>query len=165
MLKDIDFLIDTVLALPDSPSAWQVQKLQSMSTWVHGRLTGAASKAPTSSADKHLHRAGRLASLVYCRAIQSRQCFSVMMEEKDVIELGEAITEVPLGMWNTTLGILVLLLAVAAPTAKNSVTFYPTRIMFITAAVQLALTDWSAAAKTLGRVVKLQAWLRGMSPG
>jgi hypothetical protein len=163
MLKDIDFLLDTVLGLPPSPSPWQMQKLQSMSSWVHGRLSGATSKGPTSSTDKHMHRAVRLASLMYCRAIQFRKSCSKVVEDKDAIELAEVVEKVPLETWDTTLGTLVLLLVVTLPTAKNIAFCYSTRTMMVTAAVQLSLTDWSVAAKTLGKVVKLQAWLRGMS--
>ncbi|KAK4121540.1 hypothetical protein N657DRAFT_682622 [Parathielavia appendiculata] len=178
MLKDIDFLIDTVLALPSRPSPWDLQKVQSMSAWVHGRLlsleattivTTDTCKDPTSSSSSStdmnlLHRAVRLASLAYCRAIQSRRCFSQGVQQGHVVELAEAVGNVPLETWEgASLKTLLLLLAVALPTARDMdmQECCTLRTMMVAAAVQIALTDWSVVARTMSRVVELQAWLRG----
>jgi hypothetical protein len=72
----------------------------------------------------------------------------------------DAVWSVPLEMWDDMLGTLISVLAVILPTARDIPRCYTTRTMVMAAAVQLALTDWSAAAKVLSRVVRLQAWLR-----
>ncbi len=158
MLKDVEFLLDTVLALPQDPSAWQVQKVQSMSKWVHGRLSGATEH--TSSA-KDLHRAVRLSSLMYCRAVQARKPFTRIIKDKDVVDLVDAVCKIPLEEWNDLLRTLIAVLAVVLPKARGMPQCYPTRVMMMAAAVHLALVDWSSVASVLSRILKLQAWLLG----
>jgi hypothetical protein len=168
MLKDIDFLLDTVLALTPEPSAWQLRKVRTMSQWVQGRLSVSTAK-PTSpfsiNTNANLHRAVRLSSLLYCRAIQTRQPFSQIIQEKDVLELAEAVWTVPLETWDAIPGTLVSVLGVGLPTARDMPQCDPARTMLVAAAVQLALEDWGAVARIMGRVVRLQAWLRGASQG
>jgi hypothetical protein len=159
MLKDVEFLLDTVLALPVAPSAWQLQKVQAMSHWVQGRLSSATDTESTPST-QNLQRAVRLSSVLYCRAIQARQPFSQNIGEQDVADLINAVWSVPLEKWNDTLGKLISVLAVILPTAKHMPQCYTTRTMMMSAVVQIALTDWSAAARVLSRTVRLQTWLR-----
>jgi hypothetical protein len=159
MLKDVEFLLDTILTLPATPSVWQLQKVQTMSQWVQGRLSSATSTAST-PCSQNLQRAVRLSSVLYCQAIQTRQPFSQITGGKDVADVVDAVWSVPLETWNDRLGTLISVLAVILPTAKDMPQCYKTRTMAMAAAVQLALTDWSAAARVLSRVVRLQAWLR-----
>jgi hypothetical protein len=159
MAKDVEFLLDTILALPTVPSAWQLKKVQTMSQWVQGRLSGATGSASNPSS-QDLQRAVRLSSVLYCRAIQARQPFSQITKEKDIADMVDAVWSVPLEMWDDMLGTLISVLAVILPTARDIPRCYTTRTMVMAAAVQLALTDWSAAARVLSRVVRLQAWLR-----
>jgi hypothetical protein len=42
---------------------------------------------------------------------------------------------------------------------------YGGRGMVVAAVVRLALVDWEGAVRVLGRVVRLQAWLRGVGGG
>ncbi|GAB1318416.1 hypothetical protein MFIFM68171_08626 [Madurella fahalii] len=157
MLKDVEFLLDAVLALPQAPSQWQLRKVQSMSEWVHGRLSGATEQTSSTSP---LHHAARLASLLYCRTIEAREPFSRVIHEGDVAELVDAVWKVPLDVWNNHLDTLLWVLATVLPTARNMAQFYTTKTMMMAAAVQLLVADWNAAAAVLSRVVKLQAWLR-----
>ncbi|KAK4040659.1 hypothetical protein C8A01DRAFT_15480 [Parachaetomium inaequale] len=167
IFKDTDFLLDAVLALPPEPSAWQLHKVQTMSEWVQGRLSGASAKKTTSpsSTSANLHRAVRLSSLLYCRAIQARQPFSQAIPENDVLELAEAVWAVPLETWDAMPWTLVSVLAVGLPTARSIPQCGSARMMLVTAAVQLALRDWGAVMRVMGRVVRLQAWLRGPRGG
>ena len=159
MTKDVEFLLDTILTLPTTPSTWQLQKVQTMSQWVQGRLSSATNMAST-PCSQNLQRAVRLSSVLYCRAIQAREPFSHITGEKDIAAVVDAVWSVPLEMWNGMLGTLISILVVILPTAKDMPQCYTTRTMMMAAAVQLALTDWSAAARVLSRVVRLQAWLR-----
>jgi hypothetical protein len=159
MLKDVEFLLNTVLALPPVPSAWQLQKVQTMSHWVQDRLSSATDTESTPST-QNLQRVVRLSSVLYCRAIQARQPFSRTLGEQDVADLINAVWSVPLETWNYMLETLISVLAVILPTAKDMPQCYTTRTMMMAAAVQIALTDWSTATRVLGRVVRLQAWLR-----
>lgn len=156
MFKDVEFLLETVLALPLEPSAWQLQKVQTMSQWVQGRLSAATG---TTSSAQDLHRAARLSSVLYCRATQARKPFSRISGEADVADLIDAVWKVPLEMWNDMLGTLISVLAVILPTAKSMPQCYATRSMMMAATAQLALADCNAAARVLNRVVRLQAWL------
>lgn len=157
MLKDVEFLLRTVVTLPRDPSPWQLRKVQSMAEWVHGRLSGATTEQATATP---LHRAATLASRLYCRTIEAREPFSVVIQEADASQLVDAVWEVPLELWNEHLGTLIWMLASVLPTARSGTRFYATKVMMMAAAVQLALEDWEAATVALGRVVKLQAWLR-----
>lgn len=162
MLRDVGFLLNAVLALPQAPSLWQLRKVQSMSEWVHGRLSGAVEQMSSTSP---FHHAVRLVSLLYCRAIQAREPFSRVVQEGDVIELVDAVWKVPLDVWNEHLDTLLWMLTTVLPTARNMEQFYSTKIMLMAAAVQLAIADWSAAAAVLARAVKLQAWLSYLPSG
>jgi hypothetical protein len=157
MLKDVEFLLDTVLALPQQASSWQLRKVRSMSEWLHGRLSGAADQACTA---QPLHHAARLASLIYCWTIEAREPFSKSIKEEDVVALVDAVWKVPLELWNGHLGTLLWVLATVLPAAREMELCYRTRAMMTAAAVQLALTDWKSASAVLGRIIKLQAWLR-----
>ncbi|KAL2132049.1 hypothetical protein VTI74DRAFT_4278 [Chaetomium olivicolor] len=162
MLKDIDFLLDTILALPAEPSQWELQKVQSMSDWVHGRLSGTKKISSSSSAaTKHLHRAVRLGALVYCRSVQVRKPALQAVKEKEIVELVDAVWKVPLETWDCMLSTLVFILAVVMAAVRERQQHSSTRTMVMAAAVQLAMTDWNTAANALCRVVRLQAWLRG----
>ncbi|KAL2259318.1 hypothetical protein VTK26DRAFT_7055 [Humicola hyalothermophila] len=109
MLKDINFLLDTVHALPAAPSAWQLQKVASVSKWVHGRLLSSepsvAAKPSfewrwqSSPPCPRLYSAVRLASLAYCRAVQARKPFSRVVGAEDALGLAEAVGTVPGWMW------------------------------------------------------------------
>ncbi|KAK4156126.1 hypothetical protein C8A00DRAFT_31057 [Chaetomidium leptoderma] len=186
VLKDMEFLFDAVLALPPEPSTWQLQKVQTMSGWVQSRLSGpgATTKASSSSSSSssstfsdsssssgNLDRAVRLSSLLYCRAIQTRQPFSQVVQPNEAVELVDAVRGVPVEVWEGggLLKTLVSVLVVVLPAVRDHVPppcdYYSTRVMMVAAAVQLAMTDWKAAVRVLGRVAKLQAWLRGPLQG
>ncbi|KAH6612797.1 hypothetical protein B0J18DRAFT_441091 [Chaetomium sp. MPI-SDFR-AT-0129] len=205
LLKDTAFLLDTVLALPSNPSPWELQKVQSMSSWVEGRLSS-SSLAPSHggshhNTQDHFHQAIRMSSLFYCRAIHARRPLSEVVTEQDIAELVCPINHVPLDLWevedhrgerhktagsndvvNATketnlymLETLISLLAAALPSAakeKKDVegiggeeTPMPTqeshvaRTMVVAGVVELALRDWEAVVRVLGRIVQLQNWL------
>ncbi|KAL2193933.1 hypothetical protein P885DRAFT_63482 [Corynascus similis CBS 632.67] len=89
MLKDMDFLLNTLLTQPlDDSSTWQTCKLQTTLDWVEDRIS-ATPDAPSpfslgTSASAYteepaallLHRAVRFSSLLYCHAIRARRPFS-----------------------------------------------------------------------------------------
>lgn len=177
MLKDVTFLLDTVLALPQTPSPWDLQKVQSMSNWLQGRLSGAAASTsnttPTNNDNSGIHQVVQLASLLYCRAIRTRTPFSrtTGQRQKEHEGLADTVCAVPLELWDgdvSMLGTLILALAVLMPTATTGAGTEPdvrqgcrVRVRMVAAAVQLALVDFKAVVEALGRVVRLQAWLRG----
>ncbi|KAK3986177.1 hypothetical protein QBC44DRAFT_403005 [Cladorrhinum sp. PSN332] len=175
LLKDITFLIDTVLALPPAPSEWELQKVSSMSSWVYGRLTPTT---PTlSSAGSSLHQSIRLAALIYCRAIQARKPLSRVVTEKDVYEVTEAVWKVPLETWNEggLLGTLVWVLVGVLVVMKEMDGGYTSKTMLMAGAVQEAMRgderegggegggSGSGVVGVLERVVRLQRWLEGGS--
>lgn len=213
LLRDTAFLLDTVLALPSDPSPWELQKIQSMSSWVEGRLSS-STLAPSHGGlgshhitQYHFHQAIRMSSLIYCRAIHARRPLSEVVTEQDIAELVHSINQVPLDLWevedsrgernktgidndmvNTTretdlcmLEVLISLLAAVLPSAakeKQNVegrggeeTSIPTqeshvaRTMVLAAAVELALRDWGAVVRILGRTVRLQSWLSSQVKG
>jgi len=171
LLKDVTFLLDTVLALPSVPSEWELQKVATSSSWVYGRL---APVSPSSSSSSSLlHQPIRLASLMYCRAIQARKPFSQVISEQDVFELIDAVWKVPLETWNEPQGLLPVLVWVLAsilPIAKGMQAAYTTKTMMMAAAVQLAMLPGTGlggegpnVVDILERVNNLQRWLEGAS--
>ncbi|KAK4159866.1 hypothetical protein QBC43DRAFT_221064 [Cladorrhinum sp. PSN259] len=165
LLKDITFLVDTVLALPASPSEWELSKVVTMSNWVYGRLHTPSSPTSTSgvssTTSSAMHQSIRLAALLYCRAIQARKPLSQVVGEQDVVEIVDAVWKVPLEVWNGTrsnsdgqvgrvqgqgkgqgqglLGTLVWTLAGILPVAKGMEGAYTTKTMMMAAAVQEAM--------------------------
>lgn len=172
LLKDVTFLLDTVLALPPVPTEWELQKVATSSSWLYGRLAPASPSSSSSSS--LLHQPIRLASLMYCRAIQARKPFSQVISEQDVFELIDAVWKVPLETWNEPQGLLPVLVWVLAgilPITKGMQAAYTTKTMMMAAAVQLAMlpgTGLSGAGPnvvdTLERVANLQRWLE-RAPG
>jgi len=169
LLKDVIFLLDTVLALPAVPSEWELQKVATSSSWLHGRL--APTSPSSSSSSSLLHQPIRLASLMYCRAIQARKPFSQVISEQDVCELIDAVWRVPLETWNETQGLLPVLIWVLAgilPIVKDMQAAYTTKTMMMAAAVQMAMLpgiglsgEGSGVVDILERVTNLQRWLEG----
>ncbi|KAK0723465.1 hypothetical protein B0T26DRAFT_801986 [Lasiosphaeria miniovina] len=157
VLSDVEFLVDTVLGLPQSPSPWELQKVQSMSAWVRNRV--AAQTEHKSAAAMNLHRAVRLAGLAYCRAIQERHPLSGVVGEAEAADIVDAARMVSLEIWAGQLGPLLWILTAALPAARSSPRCHTGKNMVMAASLQMALDDWAAAAKALRRTVKLQAWL------
>ncbi|KAK4223923.1 hypothetical protein QBC38DRAFT_35361 [Podospora fimiseda] len=169
LLKDITFLIDTVLSLSSTPSEWDLQKVSSMSNWVHARLTPTI---PSPSPSTPLHQSIRLAALIYCRAIQSRKKLSQIITEQDVYEVLEAVWKVPLEVWEGgMLGLLVWGLVAIMPVAKGMMPrsgTYTTKTMLMAGAVQEAMRREEGEGnviRVLERVVGLQRWLEGGGGG
>ncbi|KAK4188856.1 hypothetical protein QBC35DRAFT_381560, partial [Podospora australis] len=159
ILRDITFLIDTIVALPANPSSWQLGKVISMSEWVHNRLMGEAEGS--SAAVSPIHTSIRVASLLYCEAIQARKPFSVAFLEQNILDLVDAVWKVPLETWNDTLGTLLWILIPMLPAAKIMPHCYTTKTMLMSAAVQLAMNDFDTALRTLDTALMLQGWLNG----
>ncbi|KAK3904507.1 hypothetical protein C8A05DRAFT_13632, partial [Staphylotrichum tortipilum] len=170
MLKDLTFLLDTVLALPPSPSQWQLRKVQSVCEWVQGRLSSPSPSISPSRKDRNaLQRTVRLASLVYCNAIRGRRRLADVLvgQGEDGEGMGAALVRaagaVPLEAWEgkgvmgTLVGVLAGVLAMPVSVSEGCAV----RARVVAAAVQLALVDWGEAVGAFGRVVRLQAWLRG----
>ena len=77
------------------------------------------------------------------------------------------------GVMGTLVGVLAGVLAMPVEMSTPGLTVpglvmgaggeegYAVRVKVVAAAVQLALVDWGEAVGALGRVVELQAWLRG----
>ncbi|KAK4142239.1 uncharacterized protein C8A04DRAFT_13430, partial [Dichotomopilus funicola] len=158
LLKDTAFLLDTVLALPSNPSPWELQKVQSMSSWVEGRLSS-SSLAPSHGGSHHnthyhFHQAIRMSSLFYCRAIHARRPLSEVVTEQDIAELVRSINHVPLDLWEKDVeGIGGE--KTPMPTQESHVA----RTMVVAGVVELALRDWEAVVRVSGRIVRLQTWL------
>ncbi|KAK4172948.1 hypothetical protein QBC36DRAFT_336819 [Triangularia setosa] len=153
ILKDITFLTSTVLALPPSPSKWEIEKVASMSAWVYNRLSATNQESP-------LRKAVRLAALIYCRAVRERKPCHEITTAEDLGECTDAVWNVPLEVWTQNekmLGVLVWILG--AGMGREGLGF-KTKVMMAAAAVEMAVKDWSGLAEVLKRVVKLQEWLR-----
>ncbi|KAK3290439.1 uncharacterized protein B0H64DRAFT_447166 [Chaetomium fimeti] len=221
MLNDTTFLIDTALNLPPNPPHAQLQKVLAMSNWVQGRLSAAAATTTTTTTttinptinpnitatpttnmtakrnpSAALHRAVRLSSQLYCRAIQTRQPLASVARPQDALDLVEAVRAVQGGIWDGTcrsggggmLRTLVSVLVVVLPvmlggdfnlemgSGSGGLRYgdgdgygygygYGGRGLVVAAVVRLAMVDWPGAVRVLGRVVRLQAWLRGAVGG
>ena len=179
MLTDITFLLDRVLTLSASPSSRELQKLQEVSRWVHGRLSCATPPAPitqtqfllptcsipTVPTSTLVHHVIRLSSLLYCRAISTRKPFSSVIATDDVLQLADAVYKVPPEVWSQSpsmLQTLVSALAVVLPTAQAMPQWVccVARLMVLAGIMNLALWDWEGAVMGLERVVSVQVWLR-----
>ncbi|KAK0736253.1 hypothetical protein B0T21DRAFT_411437 [Apiosordaria backusii] len=153
ILKDITFLTSTVLALPPSPSKWETEKVASMSTWVYNRLAATEEEPP-------LRKAVRLAALVYCRAVRERKPWAQIVKGEDVKEMTDAVWDVPLEVWTRSekmLGVLVWILGAGVGCGGMG---FKTKVMMGATVVEMAVRDWDGVVEVLGRVVKLQEWLR-----
>ncbi|KAK4202371.1 hypothetical protein QBC40DRAFT_43798 [Triangularia verruculosa] len=153
ILKDITFLTSTVLALPTSPSKWEVEKVASMSAWVYNRLSATEQEPP-------LRKAVRWAALVYCRAVRERKPCHRIVTAEGLGEMTEAVWSVPLEVWaqsDRMLGVLIWILG-AGITCEEMV--FKSKVMLIAAAVEMGTRDWDGVMEVLKRVVKLQEWLR-----
>ncbi|KAK3389888.1 hypothetical protein B0H63DRAFT_519121 [Podospora didyma] len=159
LLNDIEFLVETALALPQDPSSWELKKLDTMSKWVLNRLSGETElKSPAAS---YLHRAVKLAGLVYCRGIQERRRLTEVAGEAEVIEIVDAVRMVPLDIWKNLLGTLLWILGAILPAARSTPRIYTSKSMVMAVSLQMALGDWGTTVTALSRAIKLQTWLCG----
>ena len=161
ILDDVRFLVETVLSMPSAPSPSEAAKLQSLSDWMDDRISAirpeTVSRKP-SDADPGIHRCVQLAALIFCRAIRSRTVLSRVCSQKDVLELVEAIQQVPLETWKSLLGVLHWLLTAVAPSSRGT---DQSIHMLLLATLQMGLGDWATVIYASRRILQLQVWLAG----
>jgi len=111
--------------------------------------------------DNPVYQAVQLAAQLYCRAIRSRQPFSVACRCEDATELLERVWRVPLETWKNQMGVLLWILVAILPTSRDMPSLFVGKSMVTVVGLQMSLSHWSRMHMALGRAVRLQQWLLG----